>query len=328
MQATKAHLCTPYLLLATAIFQALAVGAAPAATLYWDGAVSSNWETASNWSMSNNAALPDPATPPGTNDTAFFSISSDLDGANPVLLTSDQAVYGVTINPSNTAATVLQGGGADRTLTIGPGGLISEQGNSIGSTSAGQKVNVLLNGSQRWVGPRTGSGVLSIRNAISRQPLDSADRTLLLDVGLLNTQSANLQGGVGDGGAAGALTLWKTGDGTLSLSATNTHSGGTIVQGGTLTVTTSAAMPTNGPLILRGGQLYLSGPNANYTHNDLRIEAGVNTISMDAGATFDMGTITRSGGTLRLANPSGGTVEGRRTSRIPMTSAASWVPGC
>jgi autotransporter-associated beta strand protein len=56
---------------------------------------------------------------------------------------------------------------------------------------------------------------------------------------------------------SGGLT--KQGNGTLTLSATNTYTGATTVAGGTLRLTNAKALPTLTPVVLAGGTLDLNG---------------------------------------------------------------------
>jgi fibronectin-binding autotransporter adhesin len=57
----------------------------------------------------------------------------------------------------------------------------------------------------------------------------------------------------GTGGIAGPATLTKSGTGSLTLSTSNTYTGGTIVTGGTLTIASTTALPTASVLSVSSG---------------------------------------------------------------------------
>jgi autotransporter-associated beta strand protein len=60
---------------------------------------------------------------------------------------------------------------------------------------------------------------------------------------------------------AGALALVKTGSGTLVLSGTNTYSGGTIVDQGTLQITSLAALSSGTSITIGSGATFVLGSN-------------------------------------------------------------------
>jgi autotransporter-associated beta strand protein len=100
----------------------------------------------------------------------------------------------------------------------------------------------------------------------------------------------------------GALSLVKTGNATLTLTAPNAHSGPTRVAAGTLLVSHPAQLgdgsPTN-TLVLDGGTLRVSAPLS--THRPLSLPAGgtINTDGFDAAITGPIignGTLTKTGG--------------------------------
>lgn len=278
-------------------------------TIYWDGAIA-GWDDVANWSTVSNATTPNPAAIPGANDTAYFSIDGDL-GAT-AYLNGDQAAYGIVFREPGNNYIKLEGGGTDRTLTIGPGGIASlSWNNTIGSATAGQNVNVQLNGSQTWRLDQTGGSILYVRNAISRKASDTSNRTLLLDVGNDFQPTINLYGDISNGGASGSLAVWLTGFGIHNWSGVNTHTGGTVINGGRVNLTPTS-MPASGPLVLRGsrrrdGGIILTGASATFTHTDVRLASGVNSMTMDATSTFNMGTINRTGGVISLAALAGQT---------------------
>lgn len=114
----------------------------------------------------------------------------------------------------------------------------------------------------------------------------------------------------------GALT--KSGAGTLTLVATNTYAGGTLVNGGTLSISADAQLgDTSGPLTLNGGTLRTTAGIASTRAIALAASGGTVDVSAGQTTTFD-GLVSGTGGlvktgagslTLSAANTfSGGTV--------------------
>lgn len=124
-------------------------------------------------------------------------------------------------------------------------------------------------------------------------------------------ESHELSGNLSDAsGVSGAFE--KSGDGTLILSGTNTHSGGTTVSGGRLQVAADSALGGAGAgLTLDGGSLGITGDIT--TTRTVSIGAGGGTIDVDAARTFGTsGGVTGTGplaktgdGELRLGGASG-----------------------
>jgi autotransporter-associated beta strand protein len=129
----------------------LATQSVYAATYYWDG-TSASWNTAANWSTASGATTPDPATVPSALDDAIFNITT-ANGAEAVTLDADQSVGAMTFN--NTGTTTLTGGGTDRTLTLGMGGITIASGAgavTLGDGTAGNNVLLsLTTGAQTWL---------------------------------------------------------------------------------------------------------------------------------------------------------------------------------
>ena len=137
-------------------------------------------------------------------------------------------------------------------------------------------------------------------------------------VALANTQSMIISGAIGNnGGTASALTFGGASAGTLTLSATNTYTGGTLIESGTLQLgngTTTGALSTTGA-ITDNGTLAFNHTNAvtqgtdftaaAITGNGSLTQAGSGTLTLNAINTYTGGT-TVNAGTLSL-NAGGGT---------------------
>jgi fibronectin-binding autotransporter adhesin len=132
---------------------------------------------------------------------------------------------------------------------------------------------------------------------------------------------------VGDGGAgsagftatlnnavAGTVGIAKTGDGTLVLGGTNTYTGGTAVQGGTLSVSADVNLgAAAGNVALDGGRLQVTGTVFTGTARNLDVGAAGGGIEIvdpgldftASGALGGSGGLIKSGaGTLTLAGAS------------------------
>ena len=96
------------------------------------------------------------------------------------------------------------------------------------------------------------------------------------------------KGVISNGGTA-ALGLYKQGLGTQYLSATNTYTGNTLVDAGTLAIKPSGAISTSSLIRMRGGALLLNAgtPASSYTaaFGTLQVESGASSISVASGAT-------------------------------------------
>src|SRR5271165_3994577 len=157
-----------------------------------------------------------------------------------------------------------------------------------------------------------------------------------LTVGLNNLSTEVSGSVVGMGGA-----LIKVGTGTLTLTGTNTYSGGTDINGGILAVNSDANLGSaplslgTGPLSFNGGTLEALGAGGGITSSKaLTLNAGGGTFLADAGTTSTlngaisgMGAFTKNGaGTLTLTGDntySGGTTISAGTLQASSTTAFS-----
>jgi autotransporter-associated beta strand protein len=124
--------------------------------------------------------------------------------------------------------------------------------------------------------------------------INSDSGTLLtLSGGISGTQNLTI-GGAGNTTVSGTIatstgTLTKDGLGTLTLNATNSYSGTTTINSGTLTLASNGNLGTS-TITLTGGTLDLGGKNLS------------NTISGLSGGTLSNGTITNNGGNYAFQN--------------------------
>ncbi len=123
---------------------------------------------------------------------------------------------------------------------------------------------------------------------------------LIGDTTLAQTGSGSITGAIE--GAFG-LTI---GSGSVTLGGTNTYTGGTTINAGTLSLATRMSLPTTGALTVNGGTLDLNGNDV--TVGSLAgaggtIALGANTLTVaESGSTSFAGTITGTGGLTKTGN--------------------------
>ena len=106
--------------------------------------------------------------------------------------------------------------------------------------------------------------------------------------------SVTYGGVISDG--AGGLSLTKNGAGTQILSGTNTYTGATFVNAGTLTVGSGAngSLDSSTSLQMGGGTFNYSNTGANQIVSGLTVNSGASTVNNTAsGRTLTVGAITR-----------------------------------
>ena len=231
--------------LAAALASLIATSSAPAANIYWDG-TGIAWNAATSWSSASGATTPDVL--PTTADIATFNISTLTNTAQTVNLDAAESVLGLSFLGTNTATTLLQGGGvANETLTLGASGIsIATLAGAvtIGSATALQNVTVILGAAQSWT--NNSANALTVVNGVT-------DGGFLLT--LAGTGAINLNGVL-----SGAGGLTKTGTGVTTLIGANTYTGVTTVSAGILQLGNASALGTTaGATVISGGSLDLNG---------------------------------------------------------------------
>ena len=224
-----------------------AVTLAPLTSATWTGnGGNSDWGNSSNWN---------PNTVPGSGDTASFNSSANGD------TTINLGLGGRTINTilfssaGNAHFTIGSGGIRNQDLTLNDGGAITV--NSPVILDQRIDANVILGTLQG-----TSSTITFTNDSIT------ASLTIAGDVVASNSGGGNgikilaLEGGnaiisgdIKDGGPGGAtIALTKDGIGTWTLSGSNTYSGPTVVNGGTLLVNNTLGSGTgSGDVIVNTG---------------------------------------------------------------------------
>ena len=214
--ATATAITVP-IVAATALTNAFWVGGLSGSPSVW---AASNGSTASNWA-SDNIGTPTPLVP-GAGTAVFFSAGAPATPTDPGSMTlgSSMSIASLTINagtsPETRAVTLNNTGGSTLTLA-GAGGLTI----NAGAGAVTLNPNLILGASQTWT--NNSSNPLTVGGNISNGASD-----------LTVTGSANttLSGVIGNG--SGGLT--KSGTGTLTVTNTNTYTGDTFLNAGSLFV--------------------------------------------------------------------------------------------
>ncbi len=279
-----------------AAFFIVAVPHAFSGAVYWDGS-GTGWDAVGSWSTASGATTPDPLVAPGSGDDVVFNITS-VNTAQTINLNGNQ--FANSITNSTTGAVTLLGGGTDRTLTLGLGGF-ARTGNAattIGSPTAGQRVNVILGADQTWLNTIAGSDTTISNGVAAFSPGDNTTTNVLTlnaaNKGFFFAGNNNTTTALSDGAAGRRLALVKNGSGAVTLGSTNTYGGGTTLNAGTIVLNATNALGT-GPIVLAGGTLQ---HNVGTTlTNDIIAQAGT-TSSIQGNAANGLtltGNITGSG---------------------------------
>jgi autotransporter-associated beta strand protein len=186
----------------------------------WTGATSANFTTASNWS--DNVA-------PGNLRAVTFNGPGN-GNTNITLGGANVTVARLVFDTPSAAAYTFQAGG---TLTFNAGGGITIT-DKVSTTQTFNNAIALL-------GPTVFANWSTLANQrlIVNGPI-SAGTSGLTRLATFGNGSVSLAGNISDG--IGTITLFKGGDGTLTVSGSNSYSGETYVSTGNLTITNSNAL--------------------------------------------------------------------------------------
>lgn len=227
----------------------------------------------------------DYATNNGTNIVAFTGYS-DLAGAGPVLADSSTTNVRVT---SGSTGDVGQGAGVTtvntirvndataRTITVGTGNTLRL--GAVGGILATGTSGLTIGGSGN-------AGTLTAGGA------DDTAGELIVN----NSTAVTVNSVVANNGT-GAVTFVKTGAGTTTLTEIATHTGGTVVNGGTLQLAAGTdRLPAAGKVTVSGGTLNLGGSTQNLS-GTLIVSGGALSSSsvVTGGGTIANGTINKTG---------------------------------
>jgi T5SS/PEP-CTERM-associated repeat protein/autotransporter-associated beta strand protein len=260
-----------------------------------------------------------------TVQSGVLSVSADNNlGAATGGLTLNGTILQVTGTAFNTTArnvTLVNGGGIDIVDAGNTLDVTQTIGGSGGLTKLGAGT-LVLDGANTYTGGTTvQSGVLSVSaddnlgaatgglalNGTTLQVTGTAFNTTARNLTLINGGSIDIvdagntldvtQPIAGNGG------LTKLGAGTLALSGVNSYTGGTTVQGGTLSVAADSNLgDATGGVALNGGTLRISGTAFNTTARSITLGADGGSLDIaDAGNVFTLaGSLGGSGSFTKL----------------------------
>ena len=222
-----------------------------------------------------------------TVETASIGVS----GANSPLGTNGTITFG---DPSaaNTASSRLRYIGAGETTSK----VMLAGGGAINVSAAGATII-----------DQGGSGVLEIASNIA---YDVVDYTRVLDLRATTTSGGTglFSGQLADNGT-GAVSLRKTGAGIWTVSGSNTYTGGTQLNAGTLSLGSANAIGASGTITFGGGTLQYSAINttdysarfSNASGQQYSIDTNSQNVTLATALTSSGGSFTKLGaGTLTL----------------------------
>ncbi len=288
---------------------------ARAADNSWTGAVDIDWGTNGNWIGGK----------PTSNDVAVFDRS---------------LVYQPNLGSNSSLGGIwMKTGVAQNMIITGIGNLVLNANTIGGMPGLGVLVDnssaftlvinapLKVNNVQTWM--NASANLLAIGGAI-----DLNNRALTLD----GSGNSTLSGIVSSGG-----DLIKAGNGTLTLSAVNTYTGGTTINAGTVSINSASSLgASSGALTINAGTLAVS--NTFTATRTITLGNAASTFQIDPSQTFTVttaiggsGSLNKTGaGTLVLGasetyagstNVSAGVLELNASNRIPDASALNLSGG-
>ena len=244
-----------------------------------------------------------------------FTLNSVISGAG-TLIHDGSAVSTLSANNTYTGATYINAGAINAThnnalgatagtTTVLSGGALNLSNNvNVGEAITISGTGVTNNGAIRNVSEANTLSSLITLAGNSEIQVDSGS-TLTMDVASGNaiTGSYNLTidsigtSLVSDPIATSTGTLTKTGAGTLTLSATNTYTGSTTINAGTVSINDDSRLgaapgsATAGHLTLNGGTLQSTADFTLNSNRGISLGSSHGTINVDTGTTLTYGGI-------------------------------------
>ncbi|MGC4032411.1 MAG: autotransporter-associated beta strand repeat-containing protein [Tepidisphaeraceae bacterium] len=288
-----------------------ATGAATPTTAYWTGAGSTatadgsnNWAagstvSTSNWST-NAAGTVDALQVPGSvTNVIFTAASAPASGSSfATQLDSDYAIKGLTFDvPVGSGLATVTLGTNGNSLTIGSGGLTLAASSAANATVSGAG-GIKIDGSQTWSN-QSNTQLLKIGTGVT--PL-AGNATLTVQ----GTGTAGVQfTGVLADSATGLLSTVFNQAATVTLTAQNTYTGTTTVNGAAVDISPTGKIA--GDIVINSGG----------TLRDTHATDGIGdsaTLTVNSGGTFDLRGTNGVGGSETISRLAGSGTVTRTTS--------------
>ena len=260
-----------------------------------------------------------------TINTGLLNINSDVALGNSSVLTINNGTLqagaditlaqGITLNGA--ASFDTQANAMTLSESIGGAGALTKLGNgtltltAANTYSGGTTISTGLLNINSDVALGHSSALITINNGTLQAGADiTSARIITLNGAASFDTQANAMTLSGSIGGEGALT--KLGNGTLTLTATNTYSGGTTISAGTLVLSNSETWPFNSNLsLINSGAVFDSSSTETIDIENLNGVSGSsiklgNLLNVDGGGTFSgeisgSGSLNLNGGTLTLS---------------------------
>ncbi len=237
------------------------------------------------------------------NITLTAGTSSTLNNANSTITVSGSIGGSGNLTKSGAGTLVLSGANSyTGTTTVSAGNLTITSGTALADNGAVTLANttgaVLSVSTSETIGSLSGGGASGGNVVIASAQTLTVNQTT-------NTTFS---------GAISGANLVKTGSGTLTVNGSNTYTGTTTVDSGTLQAATANALANTSQVVLNsGGSFLVTADDAIGTNTDIELNGGtlafgaagydgyVGALTLSANSTIDLGTSTN-GVLLRFTN--------------------------
>ncbi len=247
-----------------------------ASNLTWNGTSNSQWSTASNWSGS---------AVPGTADTAAFNNA----GNGHLTITTGSATVAAILFDTSAATYNLTGG----TITLSPNGAVGVN-STVAANQTISSAIVLGTAATATYGFNDNSDTTNHTLTLGAISGGVGGTAGVITVGLGGPANINVTGAIGNGGAV-SLGIIKAGAGALTLSAANTYTGSTLVEGGRLAIAATGSLAGVGNInVVNRSVLTIAGAVTLASHTAFGIGSGgtgtLGTVVVNAGGALTIGS--------------------------------------